>query len=433
MPVRYFPYLFLPVLLFFACRKDPSVDPPPADPLFTLHVNNEYSPIQTRFAIFLSDESGRVKVYSEIPGNDTTLVTVPVSKPGDRFDCTVVNIVTIDAPGSGVRDTIVHLTTYTNLASGETINLRSPYYYQTTDLLVTFTGVTSVDSIIVPDGLTFARPQASNNFSGQYRVLHTGKLWMRVQVNGQPTWRFILFENVDGPTLSVTVDANLMLPLFAMPKNIALPFTAAWEYKVDGVVDTAGFRFLAMGDLLRAPGGAIPVFNDIDVFEPISNDIFNPGPKPYNGFRVQLNGSDPSPGGNILDRFFAGIPATVPQPAFDLQPTVLSDNRLVATQCIGSFDALVFSRTRSGTPHITWDVYLPPSGSIASYRLPDVPQTLGGQFPSLKIYDFGGQVRVRAEDYETIMPYDVIVRRRLRNDDLLWQAKAGYLAKEKVF
>lgn len=420
----------LAVSFFISCEKDTS--PPPSDPAFHITVNNEFSPLDGRWAVYLSDDGGKVLVYREITGGDTANLELPVALPGDRFDCTVVNIATFEAPGSGVKDTTLHLTTYTNLASGETVNLRALNYQQVTDLYVTFTGVNSVDTIIVPDGLTFVRPQPSNNFTGQYRVHHTGKLWLRMRINGEAMWRFILFNDVNGPTLTTTIDANLLLPIFAQPSNINLPFTAAWQYKVDGLVDTAALKFLAMGDLLRAPGGPVPVFSNVDIFEPVSNDVFNPEPKPYNGFRIRVSGSDDAPGGYsyFSDFFYADIPASLPVPSFDLLPTVLADNRLVATQCVGSFDALVFARSRSGTPNITWEVYTVPSSGIVSYRLPDVPEALANQFPSLGNYDFGGSVRARAESYENL-DYESAIRQKLLNSDPLWQAKGGYLGREE--
>lgn len=419
------------VSVFLSCEKDTS--PAPNDPPFRITVNNEFSPLDGKYAAFLSGGDGKVLVYKEIPGGDTARLEWPDALPGSRFDCTVVKITSIEAPGSGVKDTALHLTTYTNLSSGENIHLRELNYHQVTDLNATFTGVTSVDTIIVPDGLTFVRPQPSNNFTGQYRVLHTGQFWLRIRINGQPMWRFILFKDVNGSSLTTTIDANLLLPIFAAPANLAFPFTAAWQYNVDGLVDTAALKFLAMGDLLRAPGGPIPVFSEVDVFEPVSNDVFNPGPKPYNGFRVRVNGSDASAGGYTYfsDFFYTDIPASLPVPAFDLAPTLLADNRLVATQCAGNFDVLVFARTRTGTPNITWEVYTAPSNGIVSYRLPDVPEVLGNSFPALKNYDFGGQVRARAEFYERL-DYEAVIRQKLLNADPLWQAKGGYLGREEV-
>ncbi|MBV6443008.1 MAG: hypothetical protein EPGJADBJ_04736 [Saprospiraceae bacterium] len=419
------------VSIFLSCEKDAT--PAPTDQPFRITVKNEFSPLSGRFAVFLSADDGKVLVYREIPGVDTVLLEWPDTLADNRFDCTVVKITTIEAPGSGVKDTTLHLTTYTNLSSGESINLRELNYQQVTDLNVTFTGVTSVDTIIVPDGLTFVRPQPSNNFTGQYRILHTGQFWLRIRINGQPMWRFILFNDVNGPSLTTTVDANILLPIFAAPANLTFPFTAAWQYKVDGLVDTTALKFLAMGDLLRAPGGPIPVFSDVDIFEPVSNDVFNPGPKPYNGFRAQVNGSDASSGGYTYfsDFFYPDIPANLPAPAFDLLPTVLADNRLVATQCVGNFDVLVFSRTRTGTPNINWEVNTKPANGIVSYRLPDVPEALGNSFPALKNYDFGGQVRSKAESYEKL-DYESAIRQKLLNADPLWQAKGGYLGREEL-
>lgn len=422
----------LAALAFFSCKKD-SAPIEPTEPVFKITLNNEFNPLAAHFAAFLSDEDGKILVYKELPGSATTEIELPGTRTSDRFDCTVVKIVTLNAPGSGLKDTLVNLTTYTNLASGETIHLRDLNYQQTTDLNVIFTGVTSVDSIIVPDGLTFMRPEPSNNFNGQYRVLHTGKLWLRVRVNGEPMWRFIIFENVSGPTLSVTLDANLLLPIMAAPVHLTLPFSAAWQYKVDGLVDTAALKFLPLGDLLRAPGGAVPVFGELDIFQPIFNDVFNPQPKPYNGFRLQLSGEDISLGGYsyFSDFFYENLPNNLPAPAFDLLPTTLADNRLVATQCIGSFDVLAFKRARAGTPNIQWEVFAAPANGIVTYRLPDVPAELGAPFPALKNYDFGGQVRVRAESYERL-DYDAAIRRRLHNADPLWQARGGYLGREEL-
>jgi hypothetical protein len=420
------------VFSLFSCDKN---NPPAGtgDPLYRIVVNNEFNPLEAKFAVFLSDPDGKILIYKDIEPYDTTHLEVPGSSAGDLFDCTVVRISTLDAPGSGVKDTLVQLTTYTRLPAGETLNLRNLFFQQITDLNVTFTGATTIDSIIVPDGLTFVRPQPFNNFNGQYQILHTGKFWIRLKANGEPGWRFILFENVTGSTFQTTVDVNLMLPIFAAPATLTFPFPAPWQYNLDGVVDTAALRFVPLGDQLRAPGGAIPVFNQTRIFQPVSNDVFNPEPKPYKGFRFRATGSDASPGGYtyFCDFFSDSVPKQLPQPAFDLLPTVLSDNRLVATQCAGSFDVLVFARSRSGTPNINWEVYIPPVNGIVMYRLPDVPPALGDRFPVLKNYDFGGAVKARAERYEQLN-YPEAVHRKLSNTDPLWQAKGGYTGREEI-
>lgn len=419
----------LVVGVFFSCEKDTPT--PPTQPAFSITVNNEFGLLEFRVAAFLSDADGKVLVYREIPGGDTAQLQVASAQTGDRFDCTIVKITTLEASGSGIKDTSINLTTYTNLPSGETVNLRDLIYHQTTDLNVTFTNVTSVDTIIVPDGLTFVKPQPANNFTGQYRVLHTGQFWLRVRVNGEPFWRFVILKNINTPILTTTLDAALLTPSLAAPTHLTFPFTAAWQYKIDGLIDTNALKFMALGDLLRAPGGAIPVFTDINIFEPIANDApNNPEPKPYNGYRLQASG-----GGSDYtyfgDRFYEKLPTSLAIPTFDLLPTILSDNRLVAIQCVGDFDVLVFARSRSGTPNINWEVYIAPSNGTVIYRLPDVPEELGNQFPALKNYDFGGQVRARAELYEKLN-YESAIRQKLLNNDPIWQARGGYLGREEL-
>ncbi len=49
------------------------------------------------------------------------------------------------------------------------------------------------------------------------------------------------------------------------------------------------------------------------------------------------------------------------------------------------------------------------------------------------MYNFGGQVRVRAEGYEQLGAYEEVVARRMLQDDPLWQMKAGYTARERIF
>lgn len=75
----------------------------------------------------------------------------------------------------------------------------------------------------MPDGLTFARPQPSNNFSGFYRVVHTGKIWLRLKVNGEPNWRYMFFDNISGEALAATADVTLLPAMLTAPKNITLP------------------------------------------------------------------------------------------------------------------------------------------------------------------------------------------------------------------
>jgi hypothetical protein len=416
----------------FSCDKAKAPIEP--DPVFELRVKNDYAEIQAKYGIFLSNADGEIVAFQWLPGEDTAHIQVPGSNSGDRFDCTIFKTITFEAPGSGLKDTTLTLTTYTSLASGQQINLRDFFFKKTTMLKFTLTGFSSLDSIVVPDGLTFSRPQANNNYYGEYLVNNTGQFWMRLLVNGEPFWRYLTFNNAGETVNASTIDVSQLLTNFSPPLNLNFPFVSTWQYKLDGVVDTSKLEFFPLSDILRAPGGAVPVYGAIKVFEPVNNDAFDPN-RPYiDLFRLQTNGpSGTANGYNYLsDNFYPAVPATLPVPAFDLEATTLANNRAVAVTCIGAFDLLAFSRTRTGVININWEVITKPANGIVLYNLPDVPPELGAKYPALKTYDFNTQVRARAEDYERLN-YDQIVRKRLDNADPLWQARGGYLGREENF
>lgn len=435
MNKRFF-YLSALLLLFWAaCDKtdDPGNNGFPA---YRIYIDNNFNFLEAEMVAYLSDETGRIRAYRAVPPSDTIQLDVLDAEDGEHFDLTVVKITNILAPGSGVVDTSISLQTYTQLPAGQQIKLTNLGVLQTTDLKMQLSGVTSVDSLVVSNGLAFERPTQANNFFLHYRIIHGGKIWARMLVNGEQFWRFITFDNVTGPTLETAVDVNILPSIFGNPTPMAFPFTTTWEYSLDGVIDSATASFFPLGPSLRAPGSPVPVFDALDVYEPIVNPVFNPGPKPYNGFRVKAYGVDQSPEGYsyYIDQFFPTIPSSLPTGNFNIEETTLSDNQLVAARCIGDFDVLTISRLRFGTPGITWEAYLRPlNGQIVSYRLPDVPEDLGNRFPSLKNYDFGNIVRVRAENYQHSDDYDAIIRKRLQANDPWWQMKLGYLGKEKIF
>lgn len=408
--------------LLFGCRKND--DPAPLPPVFEISFQNDFSPLEAQFAVFVSDETGKTRAFQWLPGQAKTEIRVQNVSEDERFDCTVMKMTVIESPGSGLRDTGLVLTTYTGLSNGKLLQLRELDFHQQIDLKVTFSGVSSVDSVIVPDGLTFAKPQPSNNFTGQYKTLHTGKLWLRARVNGQPEWRFFFFDNVGGPTLAVTLNLPALQIIPTPPHRIDLPFLASWQYKVDGLVDTAKLQFLALGDLLRAPGGFVPTFNSFDVFEP--------EPLPYHGYRVTVDGTDPQPGGFSYqsDRFYENLPDGLVPPAFDVQPSAIHDDHVAAVRCVGEFDALVFSRSNSAHPSISWEVYLKPDpGQFVSYRLPDMPWALGEQFRDLKYFSFGNKVAARAEAYDKVSDYEALLELLFLQKDPLWKPRAGFEAK----
>lgn len=416
----------------FSCDKaSPPVEP---DPVFEVFVQNDFFEIQAKYAIFLSNEDGEMLAFRWLPGEDTAQIQIPGSKPSDRFDCTILKVKTVEDNGTGVTDTTLTLTTYTQLASGQNINLRDLFFHQVTTLKFTLTGFTSLDSIVVSDALALSRPQANNNYYGEYLVNNTGRCWMRVLINGEHFWRFLTFSDAGAVLDAHTIDASQMLLILAPPRPIEFPFVTTWQYKLDGVVDTSQMEFFPLSQHHRAPGGSVIVYNSDQVFEPVNNDVFEPN-RPYiDLFRLQTSGQTGTTSGYTYqsDNFYPAVPASLPEPPFDLEPTTLANNRAVAVHCVGDFDLLAFARTRAGTPNINWEVITKPKNGIVLYRLPDVPKALGDLYPALKNYDFNTSVRARAEHYER-MSYDEVVRHRLVNADPLWKARGGYLGKEKNF
>ena len=424
--------LSLAVFAIFSCDK--AKTPIEPDPVFDIFVKNDFFEIQAKYALFLSNADGETVAFRWLPSEDTAHIQVPRSQPDQRFDCTILKVTTLEAPGSGIKDTTLTLTTYTNLSSGLHINLRDIYFHQVTNLKFNLAGFTKLDSIVVPDALTFSRPQASNNYYGEYLVNNTGRFWMRVLVNGEPFWRFLTFSNA-GETLNAsTINVSQMLSILAPPLYLGLPFVSTWQFKLDGVVDTAKLEFFPLSEHIRAPGGAVPVYSSVNIFEPVNNAAFDPN-RPYiDLFRLQTNGpsDDIAPYTYLSDNFYPAVPASLPEPAFDLAATTLANNRAIAVTCIGDFDLLAFSRARTGTPNFTWEVITKPQNGIVLYILPIVPKPITDLYPLLKNYDFNTPVRARAENYERL-DYEAIVRKRLENADPLWQARGGYLGREESF
>ncbi|MCC6462789.1 MAG: hypothetical protein IT260_20145 [Saprospiraceae bacterium] len=417
-------FLLFLLLSLSSCDKKDNLEPAP--PAFELIFQNDWAALDARVAVFLSDEQGALRAFRWLPAADSAHLAVPGAQHGDRFDCTVATITTLLAPGSGVRDTTVALRTFSRLQSGKSIRLAPPAARQSTDLYLFLSQLNTLDSILVPDGLTFARPQPSNNFEGAYRVSHSGQFWLRVLADGDPVWRYRLFENISDPEFDAAIDVSALPPL-GPPQHLNLPFAAPWQYQIDRVIDTAQGRFLPIGDLVRAPGGATPFFDQLDVYEPPN--------LPWNaGYRLRFSGADPNVQGigYACDRFFDSWPSALPAIQFEALPLGLSGKRQASMHCTGSFDLLTLIFTRSGTPQLHWEVLLEPAASVI-YRLPDLPADLGNLFPALQNYDFNAPARVRAEAYQQLQGFEAVLDRYRLAADPLWPMKAGYLAKERVF
>lgn len=425
------------LLAVFSCKDNQ--EPIPYNPPYEVLIKNEFNELQARYAVFASNKgTGDVLAFRWVPGEDTIQLQVPGSTADDYFDITVLKYSTLVAPGTGVRDTFLNVTTYTNLPSSQQINFKNQEYQSASLLSFNLSGMNSLDSIMVPEAFAITRPSALNTYLGEYYCYHTGKCWMRIMVNGEPFWRFVRFDGVNGPSIEANMlDANLFLPIFSPSIKLNFPFYSEWKFKVDGVVDTAKLEFFPLSPQLLVPGSATPATASIDIFEPVNNDQFDPN-RPYKGFRIQANGTENTSDGYtyICDQFFDAVPSSLPIPDFDLLPTILSDKRLIAVQCVGDFDLLAFSRSRDGEYEhfkIKWEVFTRPVNGIVSYRLPDVPSDLGNLYPHLKNYAFNSGVKARAESYEKALSFEELVSLHLLSQDVIWQAKAGYLAKEREF
>ena len=435
-----------PKLLFFgalllsgvsfmpACDKAPVIPEPETH--YTLLINNEVDVISAHYRVFISDEDGDLLAYREIDGPDTAIMQVPGKKESDKLSVSVLREV-VTQGGTG-RDTSLNIQTYTQTPSGQTLNLRNSSFHQNTDLKIQFIGVNSLDTVVVPDGLQFIRARPENNYFGQFRVQHTGDIWVRVKVNGESDWRFWHFRNISGPTLETTLDVTLMPIIFAKPTKMTLPFSSAWSYQIDGVIFLNSLSFIPLGRTVIPPGGANPTFGLLDVYEPINNPEFFPEPKPYSTFRLRFSGDDGSATNGytyFCDYFSVNLPTTLPNLNFDLEPTTLSDNRLAAARCVGAFDALTFSRlaTHSHTTY-QWEIHHPPvPGSIVTSRLPDLPEVFRQYYPGLHNYPFGQSVLTRAESYDGLNDYDAVRRERMEQNSPIWQARSGYLGRGEVY
>ncbi len=423
-----FSSLLLVVIFGLACHQEPQ-PPAPSNERFSVLVNNHLSAVETQCAVFLSDEEGRVRAFQWLLPQDTVRLEVSDAQSDEPFDCTVLRMTTVVAPGSGVRDTTVRLITYTRVPQGAEVHVRDELLLPTaryTDLSFRLRDVLTLDSIVVPNGIPFEVPQPDNGFQGQYRIFHTGACWLRLKVNGEAQWRYWLFDQVQTPTWSAETSVGDLPVLPGSAQNIALPFFTSWTYQLERVLDLSAQRFLPLGPTLPVPGGIVPLFEAIEAYEPPN--------VAGQGYRLQLSGFDFGPGGYGFhcDKFFQALPASIAAPTVDVSPTILADNRLVAA--IPTAGSAMMRFVRRGAPNLTWEVLTRPTPNRpVVYRLPDVPAALGQIFPTLEGYAFGGQVEVQVEHYEALSSYEEVLSRYLSADDPLWQMKAGFTARTRIF
>jgi hypothetical protein len=421
--------LLLPILslafLLTACERT-DIPPIEQEQPFDLTLYNSIGLQQAQYAAYLTDEDGKVLLFKWIKANDSTHLTL-LRPDQERYQCNVMKMTilqTVNGP-----DTTIEMTSYPDVSSNQGIYLRNLAFQQVTDLQVQFINITSLDSIIVPDGLTFIRPQPGNNYFGQYRVRHAGAIWLRVRVNGDPHWRYMTFDNIGGASVSVTIDPNLLPVMDGPARSVEFPFLAPWRYNVYGVLDLTQRKLVPIGDLNRAPGGAVPVLGELSVFQPLNQT--------YAAYRLTASGHNEGAEGyayysdNIWN---SSLPERLPTADFDITPTIVSDNRIVAFSTYGEVDVVRVIRQSISRPNIIWTAWVAPdNGFNVVHRLPNIPAELARVLPALARYDFGNLVRVRAERYDRLEGIEAVLRQEFAADDPLWVPKAGLLSKEKTF
>ncbi len=418
--------LWIAVLATVACSRNNGPGFSDEAP-FRLHISNNYNLQQAEYAAFLTDQSGVVRAFRWLPPNDSTQLTVPDAAPGERFDATLLEMKISVQPGSGIRDTTVALTTYTNLFNGAAMQLRDLNYLLITDLSIQLNGVFSLDSIVVSDGLPFSVPQAVNNFLGVYRVWHTGRIWCRLKVNSEPFWRYCFFENIKDATYQVAVDVTT-LPQLPSPTAINFPLFTDWQVQIDRMFDLTARQFLPLGPPLPVPGNAVPVFDQFPVYEPAN--------LPQAGYRLRAIGPETGTNGYryACDLFYDQLPTQLPALGFDVQLAGPVRNRQAELDCTGFIQLLALRWKSASGANLSWEVQLAPSNTgRLEYQLPEVPAALANQFPVLKNYAFAPQLEVRAESYQKLSAYPEVIVRRLEQADPLWKMKAGYLARTRIF
>ena len=392
---------------------------------FKITFNNEFTLLEAKFGAFLTQEDGKVVAFSWLNGNTITDFGLDYAE-SETYNCTIVKITYTEAPGS--PEDVVQLTTYHQLKDKTIINLRDLSFEQESNIKLQFTNITSLDSLIFPEGTALIRPQESTNYFGNFTVNHTGDFWLLAKFNGDPDWRYITFKNFAQTTNTLYIDANLMSKMHQVTPTIKLPFNARWRYHLDGVLNVENKKIIPLGDTFERLESSVSLGNNLYIHQP--EDIVIPE------YKVELVGTKAGVDGYTykINRFYNVLPTLIEAPTFNIMPTLVNDNRRVGVRCEGNFDALVMTRTIEGTPQINWSVYAAPAldGNV-SHELPELPRELGLLYPQLSNYAFGSGIKVRAEQFKFLMGYDEVLSNIFDNSDPFWQTKNELLSVEKTF
>jgi hypothetical protein len=393
---------------------------------FNVTFNNEHSLLQARYAAFLTDKTGKVRVFNWLNSKDTTTLSLRYADESS-FDCTVVKIYNAGTPTE--PDERVELVTYTNVKNESLINLRSLNKEDEADLRLQFTNITSLDSLIFPESTPLVMPQPGTNFFGNFKVNHTGDFWLLAKVNGDPSWRYFTFKNYAHTVNTYMINASLMPRVQGVAPKINFPFTARWRYHIDGFVDTEQQKVIALGDIMEEPDARVSISDALSIYRP--EDVS------FTGYKLEVLGTMLAGSDSYtlkVNRLYDAFPNEIEAPDFTVKPTLVNDHKQISVRCEGSFDALVVNRVISGYPAIQWSVYLEPQAdNNVSYTLPQLPTDLSTSYPQLGSYSFDNGNIVIAERYRRLFGYEEVLSTIFTNADYYWQTKNELMSVEKTF
>ena len=202
---------------------------------------------------------------------------------------------------------------------------------------------------------------------------------------------------------------------------------ANWNYDIQAITDLDKLRFLPIGDIYRAPGGAMPLLDNTLIYEPPSADLTK------EGYRLHISGKNAEYLYHI-DRFYDTLPPSLPDIPFSLEQGNVLDERTASVRCVNNFDVLVFENSYTAPKlQLKWDAWVMPNiGGQRTYKLPDLPDFVAQTFPLLSTYPYT-QRGARADTYDQIPTYRTVVEKVMKNEDPVWRARARYLSKAIEF
>lgn len=409
------------IVALSACEKPWNRPPRPS---YSLTFDNSQNTLQALYGAFLHDESGKVALFSWLKGEDTTNLFIPFSD-FDHYNCTVIKILVTQVGSS--QDTTFELTTYHQLSDQSTVYLRTPKETSVaTELKIQFTGISSLDSIIIPNSIAIIQPQESNNFFGHYRIEHNGNFWIRARFNGDTDWKYRTFKNYSNGDVSLSLAATQFAPITSPEVSINLPFSARWSYQAMG--ETPGISPQWMSLDQNSDLNTPPFSSKIDLVHP-ENET-------YNRYRIHLRGGGNGSNSSVfyLDQIQDHLPASIPSIAFNVIPFQISDFRNIAVECSGEFDIVTLKRNSPNPPYVHWTAYFPPAlNQTVVHKLPDIPEELSRLIPALKNYNLGYTISVTGERYETLSGFEEVQQQLLLNDNPYWKAEAGMTGVERFY